>query len=137
MGKGKSRYNPLLKSVKSIVDGVIDRADKIASIATNAGVAYIGFNALKHPTGALVGLLALRLAQSPNLASGAAGIAALTGLGALNMVPPPEPLPGHRGVDWVLNELQKRGLWSPSIPISERPEEQIKIRTTGDFYLEP
>lgn len=138
MGKGKKLNLSLsLDKIRSAFESVVDRGDKLISIATNAGVAYLGFNALKHPAGALVGLLGLRLAQSPNLASGVAGIAALTGLGALNLVPPPEPLPGHRGIDWVLDELQKRGLWSPSIPISSRPEDQQLIRTTGDFYLEP
>jgi hypothetical protein len=91
MGKGKNLLPSLLKSVRSVVESAIDRGDKLVNIATNAGVAYIGFNALKHPVGGLVGLLGLRLAQSPNLASGVAGIATLTGLGALNLVPPPEP----------------------------------------------
>lgn len=140
MGKGKINLSLTLDKIKSAFESVVDRGDKIVSIATNAGVAYLGYNALKHPAGALVGLLGLRLSQSPNLASGVAGIAALTGIGALNMIPPAgeyDPGPGHRSIEWVLEELQKRGLWKPSTPISETPWLKKKREIFGGLYISP
>lgn len=126
-----------LDKIKDAFESIVDRSGKLVDIATHAGVAYVGYNALKHPMGAVVGLLALRLAQSPNLASGAAGVAALTGLGALNLIPPTEPPPGAGiPIELLLERLRAIG-WEPSIPISETPELQQRIRITNDMYLEP
>ncbi len=76
----------------------IDRLDKIIDAATRLGVAYAGVNAIKHPMGAVVGLVAFKLATSPGLASSAVGAATLAGIGLLNYVPPatdaqPTPTP--------------------------------------------
>lgn len=68
----------------------IDRLDTLLSAATKLGVAYAGVNALKHPMGAVVGLVALKLATSPSIAAGAVGAATLAGIGLLNFVPAPE-----------------------------------------------
>jgi hypothetical protein len=136
-----NRIKELSKTIRESFESIVDRADKLVNLGANVGVAYIGYRALKHPTGALVGLLALRLAESNNLAGGAAGVAALTGLGALNLIPPTTgPFlgdPGHRDVHTVLQMLQERGLWKPSTPISETPELMTKIRIGHDIYLEP
>jgi len=59
--------------------------EKLVNLAVNAGVAYLGYRAFNHPIGALVGILALRLSKSPNLASGIAGVATLTSIGCLNV----------------------------------------------------
>lgn len=76
------------QSVKGGFESVASGGSKIIDIATKAGVAYVGFNALKHPAGALTGLVALNLANSPNLAAGVAGVATLTALGAMSTIPP-------------------------------------------------
>lgn len=138
MGTGKRpRFRVNLDKAKEALESVVDRADKAFSLATKAGIAYVGYRALRHPMGALVGLLGLRLSNSPNLAAGAAGIATLTGLGALNLFPPPPPQYGAaRPVEDTLALLQSLGLWSPTeVPISERPEEQRLIETTGGYYI--
>jgi hypothetical protein len=90
--KKKINWDKISEKVKVGFESVASSGAKIVDLATKAGIAYVGFNALKHPAGALTGLVALNLANSPNLASGVAGVAALTGLGALSMVPPMDPL---------------------------------------------
>lgn len=126
-----------IQQIKEAIESGIDRADKAINIGLKAGVAYTGYRALRHPLGALVGLLGLRLAESPNLASGVAGVAALTGLGTLNLFPPPPPAYGAaRPVEDTLALLQSLGLWRPTeIPISERPTEQTYIETYGGYYI--
>lgn len=64
---------------------ILEHSDKLIETATKLGVAYVGYNAVHHWSGALVGLLALRLSNSPNLAAGVAGVATLTGLGLMNL----------------------------------------------------
>ena len=68
----------------------IDRLDKIFSGITKLGVAYAGYNAVKHPMGAIAGLVALRVATSPNNVASAAGAATLAGLGVLAYAPETE-----------------------------------------------
>lgn len=65
----------------------LDRLEKIIDAATKLGIAYAGISAIKHPMGAVVGLVAYKLAQSNNLASGAVGSATLAGIGLLNVMP--------------------------------------------------
>ena len=78
----------------------IDRLDKIINGITKLGIAYAGVNAIKHPMGAVVGLVAYRLAQSNNLASGAVGSATLAGIGLLNYKPPAtEAVPAPKVTD--------------------------------------
>lgn len=60
---------------------VVDRGNAIIDIATKAGVAYIGYKGMNHWSGALMALVGYRLAQSPNLVSGGAGVTILTTLG--------------------------------------------------------
>ena len=60
---------------------VIERSDRILDAATKIGVAYVGYKAADHPSGALAGLVALKLANANNLAAGVAGVATLTALG--------------------------------------------------------
>jgi hypothetical protein len=68
----------------------IDRLDKIFSALTKMGVAYAGYNAVKHPMGAIAGLVALKGATSPNDVASAAGAATLAGLGVLAFAPESE-----------------------------------------------
>lgn len=65
----------------------MENSGKLVDIATKAGVAVVGYNATKHWTGGLLGLLGLRLAQSDNLAAGTAGVTVLTTLGLLSAAP--------------------------------------------------
>lgn len=77
----------------------LDRLDKIIDAATKLGIAYAGINAIKHPMGAVVGLVAYRLAQSNNVASGAVGSATLAGIGLLNYRPSADVEPAPKVVD--------------------------------------
>ena len=72
---------------------LLARSDQLVDTATKVGVAVIGFKANNHWSGALTGLVALRLSNSPNLAAGVAGVGVLTGLGLLNIIQqiPKEP----------------------------------------------
>lgn len=64
----------------------LDRLDTMLSVATKAGVAYAGYNAFDHPMGALYGMLALRLAESPGaLPSNLVGVGMLAHIGITNM----------------------------------------------------
>jgi len=58
------------------------RLDNILSGVTKLGVAYLGFKAANHWTGAIAGLVALRLAESGNAPAGVAGLATLGFIGA-------------------------------------------------------
>ena len=65
---------------------VIEKSDKLLDAATKVGVAYVGYKAHDHWSGALAGLVALRLANANNLAAGIAGVATLTGLGVMSII---------------------------------------------------
>lgn len=80
-GEGNSSRQRDSWSLKDIVD----RAGTLVDVATKLGVAYTGYNATRHWTGALVALIGLRLAEANNLASGIAGVATLTALGLGNI----------------------------------------------------
>lgn len=77
----------------------IDRLDKIFDAVTKLGVAYAGVNAIKHPMGAVVGLVAYRLATSPSLSAGAVGAATLAGIGLLNYKPDTEVMKAPKVTD--------------------------------------
>lgn len=65
----------------------IDRAKDIMNVITKAGVAYAGFNAFKHPMGAIYAMLGLRLAESPGaLPSNLVGVGMLAHIGITNML---------------------------------------------------
>lgn len=55
---------------------------------TKLGVAFVGFKATNHWTGALSALIALRMAEGGNLAGGVAGVGVL-GLLGLSQLPAP------------------------------------------------
>lgn len=61
-------------------------SDRLLDAFTKAGVAYVGYNASNHWTGALVALISLKLAQGGNLAGGIAGTSVLGILGLTNVV---------------------------------------------------
>ncbi|GAG66732.1 unnamed protein product [marine sediment metagenome] len=61
------------------------RLDSLVTGATKLGVAYAGYRANGHWTGALTGLVALRLAEGGNLAGGAAGLGTLALIGVANV----------------------------------------------------
>ena len=71
-----------------ILDKIIGKAEHLADIALKAGVAYTGFKATNHWSGGLTALVALRLAQAPNLAAGLAGTGMLAWLGLSAFVSP-------------------------------------------------
>ncbi|GAI70683.1 unnamed protein product [marine sediment metagenome] len=72
----------------------IDRAKTIMDFATRAGTAYLGYQAFEKAApgsglaGAIVSQIALRLADSNNLAGGAAGVSILAGMGIINVYQP-------------------------------------------------
>ncbi|MEE9540565.1 MAG: hypothetical protein V3V85_03605 [Candidatus Thorarchaeota archaeon] len=64
----------------------IDRAETILKVITKAGVAYAGYNAFKHPMGAVYAMLGLRLAEAPGaLPSNLVGVGMLAHIGITNM----------------------------------------------------
>lgn len=71
---------------KTAILRLIERSDKLLDTATKLGVAYVGYKASNHWSGALTGLVALRLSNSPNLAAGIAGTTVLGFLGLTNVV---------------------------------------------------
>lgn len=64
---------------------LFENSDKVIDGLTKAGVAYLGYKAAKNWGGALAALVALKLAQSGNIVSGAAGIATLGTIGLGNV----------------------------------------------------
>lgn len=62
---------------------VAANSNKLIDTVTKVGVAYVGYKAVDHWSGALTGLVALKLATANNLAAGIAGVATLTGLGVM------------------------------------------------------
>jgi len=89
----------------------IDRAKTIMDFATRAGTMYLGYQAFERAapgsglSGAIVSQIALRLAESNNIPAGAAGVATLTGMGILNVMPEPPMTYVHSFGDWVANLL--------------------------------
>ena len=87
-GRAKRITEKLKRQAKAVTEvgkKLVDKLDVIPDIALKAGVAYSGYVAMQHWTGAIVGLLGLRLASSNNLAGGAAGVAILTGIGITDL----------------------------------------------------
>jgi len=68
----------------------IDRLEQIIDGIIKLGVAYAGYNAVKHPMGAIAGLVALKIAQGSNELTSAAGAATLAGMGVLAFAPETE-----------------------------------------------
>ena len=70
----------------------IDRAKAIMDFVTRAGTMYLGYQAFEKVvpgaglSGVIVSQIAMKLAQSNNMAGGVAGVATLTGMGILNVV---------------------------------------------------
>ena len=69
---------------KEYID-VLERLPKVIDLITKLGIAYYGAYAYKHPSGALVGLIALELAKAQNAIAGASGIATLGAIGLASM----------------------------------------------------
>ena len=70
-----------------LIEGIVDRLDKlerIPDIVMKAGLAYAGYQAMNHWTGAITALVGLKLATGNNLAGGAAGVTTLTLIGLGN-----------------------------------------------------
>ena len=97
----------------------LDRANDILEVLSRAGTMYLGYQAFEKlsrgsgPAGVIVSQIAMKLATANNIISGAAGVATLTGLGLLNIVPPVDTA-GHPALDvhtWAKN------LGSPPDPI--------------------
>lgn len=98
MARGMSRFQRIkakamrMDEVRKTAVAMLDRGGTIIDLFTKGGLAYLGYNATKHWTGALTALILLKLATSDNLAAGAAGVAGLTAIGATNIfaaIPPP------------------------------------------------
>ncbi|GAG83001.1 unnamed protein product [marine sediment metagenome] len=98
----------------------IDRAKTIMDLLTRAGTMWLGYSAFERIakgsglSGALVSQIAMKLAQSDNLASGAAGVATLAGMGILNVIPPAGSEPAVANPTWI----EKLGLSDPFRPIN-------------------
>lgn len=95
MANVKSDINKLMWPKDANKFAWIDRAKAIMDFATRAGTAYLGYQAFEKQvpgsglSGAIVSQIALRLAEANNVASGAAGVATLSGMGILNVLPEP------------------------------------------------
>jgi len=87
----------------------IDRAKAIMEFATRAGTAWLGYQAFEKQekgaglSGAIVSQIALRLAESNNDVGGAAGVATLSGMGILNVLPEPAVTYVSSFGEWVAN----------------------------------
>jgi len=68
----------------------IDRLEKIIEAMTKLGVAYMGYKSVDHPMGAIAGLVALKIASSPNDLASVTGAATLAGMGVLAYAPETE-----------------------------------------------
>lgn len=93
--------------------------------ATRAGTAYLGYQAFEKAApgsglaGAIISQLALKLADANNIASGIAGVATLTGLGILNILPEGTQ-PVHDTQSWIEQLVQP---WWPTYVDPLRPPE--------------
>jgi len=87
---------------------ITDKITRIPDLVLSSGAAYAGFSALKHPMGAVYGLLGLRLAQTDGLFSNAAGLAILAHIGLSNLAPNTAESP--------LTEIQRIDPQDPKIP---------------------
>lgn len=79
---------------------VVSNEQHITNLLLNAGIAYYGYRTNNHWTGAIAGLLGLRLAQQESLISSGTGVGILGTLGVVNMAQyvqqqtgPTEPVP--------------------------------------------
>lgn len=86
--KTRSRKQALSDGDKIALATVAGNLDRVIDGVTKIGVAYIGFKAANHWTGALTNLVALRLAEGGNLAGGVAGVAVLAYSGLTQVVTP-------------------------------------------------
>lgn len=67
-----------------MIKDVVDRLDKLGHLPDlflKTGLALAGYQSTGHWTGALTALVGLKLAESRNLAAGAAGVATLSLIG--------------------------------------------------------
>jgi len=88
---------------------VVSRLDSIVTGATKLGVAYAGYKSVDHWGGALVGLVALRLAEGGNIAAGGAGLATLGAIGVASI-----PVISDRlGDDYAASPTQAGGFDLP------------------------
>ena len=71
--------------IVAAIAGLVDRGDKLIDIFLKGGIAWAGYQSMKHPIGAVVGLLGLNLARGDNLAGGAAGVTILASIGVSNL----------------------------------------------------
>ena len=68
---------------------VLVKSDRLIDALTKIGVAYAGYQSAKHWTGSLNALIALKLATSGNIVSGAAGVGVLAFIGLTQPVTSP------------------------------------------------
>lgn len=82
------KLDPELKHIATHIGKIIDNTNlsQIQDFILNIGLAYAGYELAQDWRGALVGPVGLKLAESGNAASGAAGVAALTALGFASIV---------------------------------------------------
>lgn len=86
----KKKQEALSDSDKQAFATVLSRLDQLVDGATKLGVAYIGYKAANHWSGALTNLVALKLAQGGNLAGGVAGVSVLAFSGLTQIIPTTE-----------------------------------------------
>ncbi len=63
---------------------MLAQVQHLPDVAMKAGLAYIGYRATGNFGGSIAALVGLELAKGNNLAGGAAGVTALTGIGLLS-----------------------------------------------------
>ncbi len=103
---------------------IMEHLPKAVDVSVNIGLAYIGAKMARHWSGALYGPVALKLAQSPNIASGVAGVTGLAALGILAAQPKEQ-------IKALVEEYS--GIFVPAAPATEREKAIIDKVTAGEL----
>lgn len=83
------KLGPEIERTTRHIGNIIDKSNvaQIVDALIYGGVAIQGALVMNDPRGALIGPIGLKLAQSPNLIAGGAGIAVLAALGLASIAP--------------------------------------------------
>jgi len=80
LDKANLKYLEMKKDLEGVTT-LIKGSSEAADLLLKVGAAYYGARAFRNAGGAFVGLIALRLAQSNNLAAGLSGVGTLASIG--------------------------------------------------------
>lgn len=153
------KLDPELQRVTDHLGHIIDNSNvkQITDTLLNLGLSYQGIVVTKNIMGGLIGPLGLKLAQSPNIVAGSAGLAILSGLGigsiqALGDKPQPKPddqgqLSCPEGFTLILDtstnthvcaQIVTSGVGYPETPQLPPPEQPTTQPSLGyDYWKDP